>query len=76
MDLQWTDNTPNFHKGYDQETEDKVATFVIERREHQLPVSRARVSRYVLSLTKSKYPDFKASSGWMTRFMDSKTTSV
>ena len=49
---------------------------MIERREHQLPVSRARVSRYVLSLTKSKYPDFKASSGWMTRFMDRNNFSV
>lgn len=61
---------------YDKEIEEKVAVFVIEKREHQLPVSCASVTRYILSLTKSKYPDFKASSGWMTRFMDRNNFTV
>ena len=61
---------------YDKEIEEKVACFVVEKREHQLPVSRASVTRYILSLTKSKYPDFKASSGWLTRFMDRNSFTV
>lgn len=61
---------------YAKEIEEKVAVFVIEKREHQLPVSRASVSRYILTLTKEKYPDFQASSGWMTRFMDRNNFSL
>ena len=61
---------------YDHEIEEKVVVFIIEKREHQLPVSRDSVRRYILALTEEKYPDFKASSGWMTRFMDRNNFSV
>ena len=60
----------------DKEIEEKVACFVVEKREHQLPVSHASVTRYILSLTKSKYLDLKASSGWMTRFMNRNSFTV
>ena len=61
---------------YDQEIEEKVIVFIIEKREHQLPVSRDSVRQYILTLTKENYPDFKASSGWLTRFMDRNDFSV
>ena len=57
------------HLAYDKEIEQQVVIWVLEKREHQLPVSRDSVRRYILTLTKEKFPEFKASSGWMTRFM-------
>ena len=55
-------------RAYGKEIEEKVAIYVIERKEHKLPVSRDSLRRYILSLTRAKYPDFKE--GWMSRFIE------
>ena len=57
------------HLSYDKEIEEQVVVWVLERREHQLPISYDSIRQYILTLTKEKFPEFKASSGWMTRFM-------
>ena len=57
---------------YDHLIEEKVV-FITEKREHQLAVS---VRWNILVLTEEKHPNFKASSGWMTRFMARNNFSV
>ena len=48
---------------YDHEIEERVVVFVIEKREHQLPVSRDSVRRYILALTEEKYQSSRKSVG-------------
>lgn len=54
---------------YDQETENKIAGWVHTQRDLQLSVSRDSIRRYALSISKEQFPDFKASEGWLARFM-------
>lgn len=64
------------HLSYDQEIEENVVAWIYEKREQQLTVSRDSVRRHITSLTKEKFPDFKASAGWLTKFMDRNNFSL
>ena len=54
---------------YPQDTDDKILEWIIIQRENYLPVSRQMICDKALSLVKPYQPDFKASKGWLRRFL-------
>ena len=54
---------------YPQDTDDKILEWIIIQRENYLPVSRQMICDKALSLVKPHQPDFKASKGWLRRFL-------
>ncbi len=55
---------------YPPETEEKLLTWTLEKRESQLiPVSTHLIRMKALSLIKESNPNFKASDGWVRKFM-------
>ena len=61
---------------YDDETERKIVGWINVQHDQQLPVSRDSIRRYALTLTSEQNPKFKASEGWVDKFMKRNNFSV
>lgn len=54
---------------YSPETDRQLLEWVMERSRSGLPVSRDSIQTQALSLVRDECPDFKASSGWVEKFL-------
>ena len=54
---------------YSPETDRQLLEWVVERTRNGLPVSREAIQTQALALVRDECPDFKASSGWVEKFL-------
>ncbi|XP_028402544.1 nucleolar protein 4-like isoform X2 [Dendronephthya gigantea] len=54
---------------YSPETDKQLLDWVVERSQNGLPVSREAIQNQALALVRDECPDFKASSGWVEKFL-------
>ncbi|CAB3976993.1 Nucleolar 4-like [Paramuricea clavata] len=54
---------------YSPETDKQLLEWVVERSRNGLPVSREAIQTQALALVRDECPDFKASSGWVEKFL-------
>ena len=54
---------------YSPETDKQLLEWVVERSRNGLPVSREAIQTQALQLVRDECPDFKASSGWVEKFL-------
>ena len=54
---------------YSPETDRQLLEWVVERGKNGLPVSREAIQTQALALVRDECPDFKASSGWVEKFL-------
>ena len=54
---------------YSPETDKQLLEWVVERTKNGLPVSREAIQTQALALVRDECPDFKASSGWVEKFL-------
>ena len=54
---------------YSPETDKQLLEWVVERTRNGLPVSREAIQTQALALVRDECPDFKASSGWVEKFL-------
>lgn len=54
---------------YSPETDKQLLDWVVERSQNGLPVSREAIQTQALALVRDECPDFKASSGWVEKFL-------
>jgi hypothetical protein len=54
---------------YGQERDMEILSWILDQCDQQLPVSRKGIQTYAKSMLKDTFPDFKASEGWLQKFM-------
>ena len=57
------------HISYPKEIEDELIIWVLKQRDLQIPVRRQDIQHKAIALIKPTNPTFKASSGWVDKFM-------
>ncbi|XP_031551652.1 nucleolar protein 4-like isoform X3 [Actinia tenebrosa] len=61
---------------YSSETDDKLLQWVIKEQENGTPVTKDAIQLQARSLVRDECPDFKASSGWVEKFMSRHNLAV
>ena len=61
---------------YSDDVEERIVSWIMNRREQQVSVSRESIQTFAKSLVSESNPDFVASDGWLKRFMERNNFSL
>ena len=61
---------------YSEAIEDQLLQWILEARDQQLPIQRKTIQRRALALIKPQQPQFRASEGWLQKFLKRHSLSL